>query len=45
MSATEMSVIWGVNTLFLLDAGLSIGQVFVDLDIITHPMDAFYIQP
>ena len=23
------SVIWGVNTLFLLDAGLSIGQVFV----------------
>ncbi|MGF1507270.1 MAG: MFS transporter [Anaerolineae bacterium] len=24
------SLIWGVNTLFLLDAGLNIGQVFID---------------
>ena len=29
MSTAASSMIWGVNTLFLLDAGLSIGQAFV----------------
>jgi MFS family permease len=37
------SVIWGVNTLFLLDAGLTIGQVFVVNAIFTGAMALFEI--
>ena len=39
------SVIWGVNTLFLLDAGLTIGQVFVVNAIFTGAMALFEINP
>jgi len=37
------SVIWGVNTLFLLDAGLTIGQVFLVNAIFTGAMALFEI--
>lgn len=37
------SLIWGVNTLFLLDAGLSIGQVFVANAVFSAGMVVFEI--
>jgi MFS family permease len=37
------SVIWGVNTLFLLDVGLTIGQVFVVNAVFTGAMALFEI--
>jgi hypothetical protein len=37
------SVIWGVNALFLVDTGLTIGQVFVVKAIFTGAMAVFEI--
>jgi MFS family permease len=37
------SVIWGVNTLFLMNAGLTIGQVFIVNAIFTGAMALFEI--
>ena len=37
------SLIWGVNTLFLLDAGLSIGEVFIANSVFSAGMVLFEI--